>query len=251
MTSNPHQTASAYHYDISTAGIGATRRSASIIVPMLMDLVKPSSVVDVGCGLADWLAEFKRAGCVRILGMDGDWVPREHLQISTEEFQSRDLGERLPSVGRFDLATSFEVAEHIHEAAGKDLVRFLTETADVVAFSAAVPKQGGYEHINERWQSYWVAEFAARGFAAYDVIRPAIWSDAKVCWWYRQNLLLFANDEAAKKMGLNRVPFLADVVHPCLYEWHSNSKNWSGSVMMRMLKEKIMRKLGMRQERAG
>lgn len=246
MTSNPSQNASAYHYDSSIAGIGATRRSASIIVPMLMDMVKPSSVLDVGCGLADWLAEFKRAGCDRVLGIDGDWVPREHLQISAEEFQSRDLGVTLPSVGRFDLATSFEVAEHIHEAAGKELVRFLTETADVVAFSAAVPEQGGYKHINEQWQSYWISEFAARGFAVYDVMRPAIWSDANVCWWYRQNLLLFVTDEAAGKLRLSRTPFLADVVHPCLYEWHSNPKNWSGVVMMRMLKEKVMHKLGIR-----
>jgi hypothetical protein len=62
-----------------------------------------------------------------------------------------------------------------------------------VLFSAAIPFQGGTGHLNEQWPSYWAALFARHGYLAYDPIRPTIWRDQQVAWWYRQNILLFAN----------------------------------------------------------
>jgi hypothetical protein len=35
--------------------------------------------------------------------------------------------------------------------------------------------------------------FARHGYLAYDAIRPGIWRDEQVAWWYRQNILLFAD----------------------------------------------------------
>ena len=243
MSSNPNQSATAYHYDSSAAGVRATRRSASVIVPMLLELARPASVVDVGCGLGDWLAEFRRLGCSQVLGLDGAWVPREHLQIPLADFRVQELGTPLPTFGKFDLATSFEVAEHVIESAGTELVRFLTDTANLVAFSAAVPGQGGYMHVNERWQSHWITKFAARGYSAYDVIRPRIWANENCCWWYRQNLLLFATDAEAARLNLQKQPFFADAVHPRLYEWHMNPANWSGRTMARMFASKLLPRL--------
>ncbi len=36
--------------------------SAKIIVPIVMDIVKPKSVIDVGCGVGTWLSVFKQLG---------------------------------------------------------------------------------------------------------------------------------------------------------------------------------------------
>jgi hypothetical protein len=75
------------------------------------------------------------------------------------------------------------------------LVAELTSLAPVVLFSAAIPFQGGLNHVNEQWPDYWAALFAAHGFRVADVLRWRIWNDAQVTWWYKQNILLFAHDD--------------------------------------------------------
>jgi hypothetical protein len=182
------------------------RRSAEIIVPLVMELVRPASVVDVGCGVAVWLDVFRRAGVERVLGLDGAHVNPRDLAIEPERFREVDLETAFEIPGRFDLAVNLEVAEHLTPAAGRALVGALTAAAPVVMFSAAVPWQGGDNHINEQWPSYWIAEFAKHGFRALDAIRPRILGDQRVVWWYRQNLLLFASPAAH--------PALAEVPPP-------------------------------------
>src|SRR5262245_639668 len=49
------------------------RSSAVAIVPLVMELIAPKSVVDVGCGLGPWLATFARHGVSDFLGLDGEW----------------------------------------------------------------------------------------------------------------------------------------------------------------------------------
>lgn len=61
-------------------GVSA-RRSAAIVLPIVIDLVHPQSAVDVGCGTGEWLAELQRQGISDLIGIDGDWVPRAQLQI--------------------------------------------------------------------------------------------------------------------------------------------------------------------------
>ena len=114
-----------------------------------------------------------------------------------------------------------EVAEHLPESSAKPLIETLCRVAPLVLFSAAVPRQGGTHHINEQWPSYWVPMFSAAGFHCIDVLRSAIWSVPEVEWWYRQNLLLFASEEALHRWqrlsGLLRprsVPTDFDLVHP-------------------------------------
>jgi hypothetical protein len=87
----------------------------------------------------------------------------------------------------------------------------------VIVFGGAAPNQGGTSHVNEQPASYWISKFEARGYAAYDVFRGALWNDARVEWWYRQNTLLYVRrgmpgiDELALMRAV--VP-LVDVAHP-------------------------------------
>jgi 2-polyprenyl-3-methyl-5-hydroxy-6-metoxy-1,4-benzoquinol methylase len=109
--SAPLQSADAYHYDSSTHGITQTRLSANEIVKWVIATFHPESVVDFGCGLGDWLAAFQQAGCARVLGLDGAWVPESHLQIPLGSFKRVELTAPIRLTDRFDLAISFEVAE--------------------------------------------------------------------------------------------------------------------------------------------
>jgi Methyltransferase domain len=170
-------------------------RSARVIAPVVHRLFSPRSVVDAGCGLGAWLRAFSEVGIEQICGIDGDYVNPQNLLIPPAKFIAQDLSRSFEIPGRYDLAMSLEVAEHLSSKAGARLVHTLTQAAPLVMFSAAVPGQSGSHHINEQWPGYWRSLFADEGFRLFDPIRPLIRDDSSVRWWYRQNLLLFASRE--------------------------------------------------------
>jgi hypothetical protein len=174
-------------------------RSARAVVPIVVDLVHPESVVDVGCGQAPWLAAFQENGVKVVHGMDGSYVDRSRLFIDASCFEAVDLGQPFTIQGCYDLAVCLEVVEHLTERAGQALVQALTRAAPVVLFSAAIPGQGGEGHINEQLPRYWEAQFTRQGFRRLDAIRPRVWNDPRVDSWYRQNLVLFASDGAIER----------------------------------------------------
>jgi SAM-dependent methyltransferase len=200
-----------------------TPKSAAEIVPLVLEYVTPRSVVDVGCGSGAWLAEFARRGADEILGLDGPWVAQASLQIPPERFRVVDLGRPIQENRRFDLAVCLEVAEHLPASQAATIVESLTRLADVILFSAAIPFQGGMNHVNEQWPEYWAALFAPRGFAFVDALRSKIWTNPNVEWWYAQNMFFVVEERV-----LARTPVLAQaaastrasqlaVVHPRAY----------------------------------
>jgi hypothetical protein len=126
-----------------------------------------------------------------IVGLDGYYVDKNLLEIPASAFHEADLRQPLHLDRSFEIAISIEVAEHLPESRSVSFVEDLTRLAPVVLFSAAIPRQGGTDHINEQWQSYWAAIFAHYGFVTCDVLRPLLWNNAKIARWYRQNMLLF------------------------------------------------------------
>lgn len=178
--------------------------SAAVVVPILMDLLAPNSVVDVGCGVGCWLEAFGRAGVTDRRGFDFSLPARATALVPEGVVEIRDLTRTITVDRRFDLALCLEVAEHLPIERAAELVRDLTRLADVVVFSAAVPGQGGNGHINEQWPSWWSRLFATEGFVTCDPIRPAVWSNDAVDYWYRQNCLVHIH--AGRKDLLARIP---------------------------------------------
>jgi SAM-dependent methyltransferase len=171
-------------------------RSAKHIVPLLIDLVQPTSVVDVGCGVGTWLSVCQQYGVEDIYGVDGEYVNKELLLIDRSRFHGTDLSQLLQLGRRFDLALSLEVAEHLPPHSAATFVESLTRLSSVVAFSAAVPFQGGESHLNEQWQSYWAGLFAQRNYCPVDCIRSQVWDNDAVEFWYAQNMLLYVERTA-------------------------------------------------------
>lgn len=196
--------------------------SAGHVVARIMELIQPRTVVDVGCGSGAWSRAFKTAGASRILGIDGFYVKDEQLLIDPKEFQRADLTQPLRLNETFDLAVSLEVAEHLPPARAESFVADLTALSRVVLFSGAVPGQGGTHHINEQWPSYWEKHFVRAGFKLFDVVRPKIWQNPEVKWWFRQNILLFLHPEAIARFpwaqAYVRGDAPLDIVHPDAYE---------------------------------
>ena len=199
-----------------------SRNSAVEIVPFLLETFSISSAVDLGCGLGTWLSVFEKHGVKDIAGYDGDYVPREYLQIPAECFHPADLSGSIDFGRRYDLAMSLEVAEHISPLKAREFVGKLTSLADVVLFSGAFPYQGGTGHVNENYPEYWAMIFKEQGYVPVDIIRDRFWYDGMICPWYRQNTLLFIREEtrvrkypgipAASGTNLTRI-------HPEMYLW--------------------------------
>jgi hypothetical protein len=154
-------------------------------------------VIDFGCKHGEWLSVCRDLGASRVLGLDQPKRIREGLLIAEEQFRVADLRQSVALDERFDLAICIEVAEHLPAQSALPLVRSLTEAAPVVLFSAALPDQGGHGHLNEQPRPYWNALFERFNFVPGDCVRPQIWQNPDVAWWYRQNLFLFCDDRHA------------------------------------------------------
>ena len=161
-----------------------------------MQLFRPSSVVDFGCGLGNFVQAFKKLGA-EVRGLDGEWAKQHPLfKITNEsEFQLADL--ELPVVvsKKYDIALCLEVAEHLSPSSADGLVNSLAKASDRIVFSAAIPGQGGIHHVNEQWPQYWKKKFQSIGFEINDAIRDVLWNNENISWWYRQNIFLATRDE--------------------------------------------------------
>jgi len=192
---------------------GAARRILAALPPGL----PMARVADIGCGTGTFLAASLDRGARSAVGLEGDWVTPDMLDDVRIGFLQHDL--ELPILGiAADLVISLEVAEHLSSERAAGFVADLVAMAPAVLFSAAIPGQGGVGHRNEQWQSYWAGLFASHGYGAYDLIRPAIWTDETIPAWYRQNTVLYLAPLLASGLGLTaETPSRLDVVHPAFW----------------------------------
>jgi SAM-dependent methyltransferase len=194
-----------------------TKSSAIQIVSIIKNFYPEiSSVLDVGCGTGTFLSVFQdEFQNLKILGIEGPWVKSEFFEVDSNEILIWNLANSFPLLDqRFDLAVCLEVAEHLPIEIADSLVNFLCSSANLVLFSAAIPFQGGVGHVNERWQSYWASIFNKKGFKVKDIIRPLIWKNTEINYWYRQNILIFEKVEGASEDLANN---FIDLVHPEAY----------------------------------
>ncbi len=211
--------------------IKSTKYSAEFVYKIIKEIcpnfergVSPF-VCDIGCGAGVWLSVFKANGC-KVLGIDGNPYP-ETLQIDKSEFIQHDLREPLEFDRKFDLAICLEVAEHLPADMADIIVNFLTQRSDYVLFSAAIPFQGGTEHINEQWQSYWAEKFEKLNFSACDCIRPRIWNVDGIEPYYKQNILLYVRNNEQNKNFIEKYHIKSNlnVIHPEYWEIINNSRS--------------------------
>ena len=174
--------------------------SARVMLPFVVSALEPRSVCDFGCGAGAWLRVWKELGVTDIVGVDGDYVDRNSLLIAREEFIAADLTKEIRLGRQVDLACSLEVAEHLPPKFAEVLVHTLTRHASRVLFSAAVPGQGGYQHINERPLEYWRELFAQRRYAAFDFLRPKLLGLTGIERWYALNTMLYVAVDAAESL---------------------------------------------------
>jgi cyclopropane fatty-acyl-phospholipid synthase-like methyltransferase len=205
--------------------------SADVIVPLVLKYIHPKSVVDVGCGLGVWLSVFKNHGIEDIFGIDGDWINKNDLLIPDNCFMSFDLNKPLKLNKQFDLVVSLEVAEHLPKENADIFINSLTKLGNTILFSAAIPFQTGFNHVNEQWPEFWVEKFTCQGYRVIDCLRKQIWENDLVAKYYAQNILLFVklseidtNEILAEEYKNTNVNILS-LVHPKYYTKYYKAYN--------------------------
>lgn len=159
-----------------------------------------TNIIDLGCGVGQWGVNLNN-----YTGVDFR-VPKEELLI--KNFIEHDLRTPLPLLTA-DVTICVEVAEHLEEEYADILVENICNCcADggMIIFSAAIPYQGGNNHVNEKWQTWWAEKFYAKGFGGYQI--SAIQANKEICHWYRQNVVIY-------KRGIKRE--VRDYVLPDYY----------------------------------
>lgn len=197
-----------YHHD----ELIHNQMSPDIVVPLILDKIKARSVLDVGCGLGNWLKAFEANGIEDYFGIDGDYLEMSRVKIPSGKFKAVDLRNSWCLNRKFDLIISLEVAEHLPEESADSFVEAMISHGECIVFSAAIPGQGGQNHFNEQWPFYWQKKFERHGYYFHDIFRPLIWNNEKVDWWYKQNIFLI------DKKGSGEV--ILNCIHPECFDFH-------------------------------
>lgn len=194
--------------------------SAKCILDLVSKWHKPRSVIDIGCGLGTWLKVWQELdSSIKIVGLDGNDVESDERYIPLDSYGKVDLtqnytqsllvaskliskqmgggGETQRTDKPFELAQSFEVAEHLYAQYAPNFIKLLTSLSDIILFSAAIPYQGGVHHVNEQPPAYWAELFAQNDYVCIDCIRSQIWNNESISFWYSQNILLFVHTSKA------------------------------------------------------
>jgi cyclopropane fatty-acyl-phospholipid synthase-like methyltransferase len=188
--------------------------SAKVIVPMLLDKYSIDSVIDFGCGDGQFVEEFLRSGLKEVIGIEGDWIRnvvdwQQMPWLKIANLQNVQDFER-----KFDLAVCLEVAEHLESTYAVNLIESLTNASDLVLFSAAIPGQGGTNHINLKYPDYWAELFFQRGFTLAWDPRTILWKNRLVAPWYKQNCLVFAKSTSNAFQKIEPVVFRHPEIFP-------------------------------------
>jgi hypothetical protein len=98
--------------------------------------------------------------------------------------------------------------------------------------------------VNEQWPLYWEKLFAERGMRKYDVVRPLIWCNRAIEWWYRQNLYVFAESDLDCVRDLEQFEpefNLAsnEVMIKSMFPWKSRA--WKYAAMFRRMRSRLSR----------
>lgn len=211
--------------------------SAKKVIPLVNDIIKPESIIDVGCGTGEWLNVWQNDfGKKDIKGIEGDYVKKEMFKIDPSKIDVHDLKLPYQAYRKYDLAMSLEVGEHLPTESSEQFVKTLVGLSDVILFSAALPAQGGTYHINEQYPEFWAAIFKKYNYLPVDYLREKIWNIDGIEYWYKQNIMIYIAANKINDYGIlfeNSKTVNPDYlfrIHPDLYNFKIRKLNQTSSL---------------------
>lgn len=182
--------------------ISARRCGSAFAAALKEHFPEVRSAVDIGAGTGGYVLRLQQAG-IPAQGMEYSPMGRALASLQGVELKHFDCSDPsgVPELGRFDLAFSIEVGEHLPDSLADSFVDAVARYSDLVVFSAAQPGQGGHGHINEQPKEYWREKFSAKGFqyledesARFAAKLPAVGFRG----WMPSNVQIFRRDRTAE-----------------------------------------------------
>lgn len=144
-------------------------------------LLRPSRVVEFGCGTGWTLAALHHAGVGTVAGYDISPAARLYMQEIAPDavglIRERDLNEEGPSVPRwtYDVAICIEVLEHLRPESADRAVADICNAAPIALVTACPPvaTHGNPLHLNEEPWPRWVERFADNGMVIDEQLTAA------------------------------------------------------------------------------
>lgn len=163
----------------------------------------PHTIIDVGCGPGHLMVELEKVG-IDVVGVDLSDDAERLVREKGLPFYRVDLTScNRVHPGRFDLAISCEVAEHLRPQYAEKFVRQLTELSNLVYLTAAEPSPDGgtgLYHYNEQPNEYWIVLFEKEGYFL-DESR----TDSARAWLKSRNVISYLANPMIFKTGMQQV----------------------------------------------
>ena len=162
------------YYETYSIGEQTTSYKESVRLKSFMEHVadhiiktlRPVTILDVGCAMGLLVAALRDRG-VQAYGIDVSEYAvsqvRDDIKPYCKVCSALDpLPEDFPKI--YDLVTNIEVAEHLYEEDGKQLIRNLCRYSDHVLFSSTPDDFAEKTHFNVQQPEYWAKLFWSNGF---------------------------------------------------------------------------------------
>jgi len=122
--------------------------------------LKIKSFLDIGCGLGGMVELADKKGLISH-GIDGDFTVKRYNE---EKFTVHDFSiGPVENIKKYDLAYSVEFVEHVYEKFIPNYMPAFQKCSHVI-MTFAPPGTGGYHHVNEQPEEYWLHIFDTYGF---------------------------------------------------------------------------------------
>jgi SAM-dependent methyltransferase len=179
-----------YYKKVEAAAVAG----AGVMSGTIIERFSPRTVIDVGCGTGALLAAFRDQGCA-VRGLEYAEAGLRHCRERGLDVMKFDIERETPGFdASYDVAISFEVAEHLPAGKANKYVGLLCSLSPIVICSAAKPGQSGRDHVNLQPQAYWIEKFRDKGYqldAAEAQLLSSRWREGRVVDWYHENIMVF------------------------------------------------------------
>lgn len=145
------------------------------------------SLVDFGCGNADYIKYFSERGII-CEAYDGNPFTEK---ITNGLGKVLDLSQHIDLGKIFDCVLSLETGEHIPQQYESIFIdNIVTHSNNLIILSWAVPNQGGDGHFNERDNKYIIDELEKRDFKINKEETVKLRKNSSIDW-FKHTIMVF------------------------------------------------------------
>lgn len=163
------------------------------VLDYLIDRYQITSMLDIGCGPGAMVDLAHERGLIA-WGIDGDWTIDRDYQVAWDFTTGPYTYFRLP----FDLIWCFEFVEHVEAKYAENYLQTI-DLGRVLYLSTPPPNFGGWHHVNEQPEDYWIALFGSHDWQQDIEATAWVRQHGDHIFSRRQGLVFVENDRSSSQ----------------------------------------------------